>query len=76
MKEYTFIIANLIALTTPLCAQQINNEVYELSKKKMYTGILISYAGTQKDNVKTTFENVIYSRGDETSIKVGYGYLF
>ncbi len=55
--------------------QQIENGGFELSKKTMYTGILMSYTGTQKDNVASTFENVIYSKDNSTSVKIGGGYF-
>lgn len=75
MKRNFFIIINLLAFVLEVNGQQIENGGFELSKKTKYTGILMSYTGTQKDNVASTFENVIYSKDNSTSVKIGGGYF-
>lgn len=75
MKGKAFIIVNLFAFLSGVYGQQVDKGGFELSKKTMYTGILMSYTGTQKDNVKSSFENVIYSNENETSVKIGGGYF-
>ena len=75
MKKLLPFFLTAIAFGTGLHAQKIGTGK-ELQKNIKYAGLLISYSGTQQDNVKTTFENIIASDEKQSSIKFGAGYFF
>lgn len=75
MKKILLLALSNVVFLSLLTAQNIGSGK-ELKKGTKYGGLLISYSGSQKENVQSTFENIIKSDETQSSFKFGGGYFF